>query len=197
MRMRKRSSATSILCCVSLVSIRTPGSVVGLGTGQAATAFLHALGERVRSGFNMLGIPTSRASAELARQLQIPLTSFEDAGALDLCVDGADEVDPGDERRHEPHEEDQGEKEHAGDVEDARRMAHNPETNRARRALVLFAGSRSATSLTLPISTPPMPSRVASTAASGNVLSCVAVALATTGTTIAAARILILGTVAR
>jgi ribose 5-phosphate isomerase A len=70
------------------------GSVVGLGTGRAATAFIHALGERVRAGLDVRGIPTSQASADLARQLGIPLTVFEDAEQIDITVDGADEVDP-------------------------------------------------------------------------------------------------------
>lgn len=69
-------------------------SVVGLGTGRAATAFIHALGERVRAGLKVRGIPTSDASAELAKKLGIPLVTFDDAEAIDVCVDGADEVDP-------------------------------------------------------------------------------------------------------
>jgi len=71
-----------------------PGSVVGLGTGHAATDFIHALGQRVRSGFRVQGIPTSQASADLARQLGIPLVEFDAVEAIDVDVDGADEVDP-------------------------------------------------------------------------------------------------------
>ncbi|MCS6863529.1 MAG: ribose-5-phosphate isomerase RpiA [Gemmataceae bacterium] len=71
-----------------------PQSVVGLGTGRAATVFIHALGERVRNGFPVRAIPTSQASAALATQLGIPLTRFEDVEDIDVCVDGADEVDP-------------------------------------------------------------------------------------------------------
>jgi ribose 5-phosphate isomerase A len=70
------------------------GAVVGLGTGRAATAFLHALGERVRAGLRVRGIPTSRASEDLAGQLGIPLTTFDDIETIDVDVDGADEVDP-------------------------------------------------------------------------------------------------------
>jgi ribose 5-phosphate isomerase A len=70
------------------------GTVVGLGTGRAATAFIHALGERVRAGLRIRGLPTSRASADLARQLGIPLTTFEETDTIDVDVDGADEVDP-------------------------------------------------------------------------------------------------------
>lgn len=68
------------------------GHVVGLGTGQAATAFILALGRAVKSGLRVTGVPTSEASATLARQLGIPL--IDEPLALDVAVDGADEVDP-------------------------------------------------------------------------------------------------------
>ncbi len=70
------------------------GDVVGLGSGRAATAFIHTLGEHVRAGLRVRGIPTSRASAELADRLGIPLTTLDEVAALDVCIDGADEVDP-------------------------------------------------------------------------------------------------------
>lgn len=69
-------------------------SVVGLGTGHAATEFLHALGKRVQAGMHVRGIPTSRASADLAQQLGIPLTTFDEVDSIDVDFDGADEVDP-------------------------------------------------------------------------------------------------------
>jgi ribose 5-phosphate isomerase A len=70
------------------------GSAIGLGTGRAATAFLHALGEKVRQGFDVRGVPTSHASAELATKLGIPLTTLAQDAVLEVDVDGADEVDP-------------------------------------------------------------------------------------------------------
>ena len=70
------------------------GSVVGLGTGHAATAFLHALAEKVRAGFEVRGVPTSVASEQLAQHLGIKLTTLDDVEAIDVDVDGADEVDP-------------------------------------------------------------------------------------------------------
>lgn len=70
----------------------TSNTVVGLGTGQAATAFIHALGTAVQEGLRVTGVPTSEASASLARQLGIPLV--EQPVSLDVAVDGADEVDP-------------------------------------------------------------------------------------------------------
>src|SRR5690348_7341635 len=68
-----------------------PGYSVGLGTGRAASAFIRALGE---SGIKVRGVPTSRASAELAHQYGIELTTLGDAKRLDVDLDGADEVDP-------------------------------------------------------------------------------------------------------
>jgi ribose 5-phosphate isomerase A len=68
------------------------GHVVGLGTGQAATAFIHALGQAVKAGLSVTGVPTSEASASLARTLGIPLIA--EPVTLDVAVDGADEVDP-------------------------------------------------------------------------------------------------------
>src|SRR5581483_1982295 len=69
------------------------GDVVGLGSGRAATAFIQRLGARVQQGLRVRGVPTSRASEELARGLGIPLVSLEGAMPLALTVDGADEVD--------------------------------------------------------------------------------------------------------
>ena len=68
------------------------GTVVGLGTGRAATAFVHALAPRVRDGLRVAGVPTSEETARLARELGIPVVGLE--AELDLTVDGADEVDP-------------------------------------------------------------------------------------------------------
>src|SRR5437868_601176 len=70
------------------------GTVVGLGTGRAATAFLHALAQRVRGGLRVRGVSTSLASAKLAGELGITLTSLDEVDTIDVDVDGADEVDP-------------------------------------------------------------------------------------------------------
>lgn len=70
------------------------GFRLGLGTGRAAAAFVHALGERAQAGLRVQGVPTSEATAALARQLGIPLGTLEELGTLDVTVDGADEVDP-------------------------------------------------------------------------------------------------------
>jgi ribose 5-phosphate isomerase A len=70
------------------------GARVGLGTGRAAEAFIEALAARVRQGLGIAAVATSRASAERARNLGIPLIALDESGELDLTVDGADEVSP-------------------------------------------------------------------------------------------------------
>jgi ribose 5-phosphate isomerase A len=70
------------------------GAVIGLGTGHAATAFIHELAVRMKKGLRVRGIPTSQGSADLAIKLGIPLTTLEQVSAIDVDVDGADEVDP-------------------------------------------------------------------------------------------------------
>lgn len=70
------------------------GFTVGLGTGRAASAFVQVLGERVRSGMVVRGVPTSVATAELARACGVPLVGLDDVESIDVTVDGADEVDP-------------------------------------------------------------------------------------------------------
>jgi ribose 5-phosphate isomerase A len=70
------------------------GQVIGLGTGQAATAFVRALGQRVAGGLDVRAVPTSEVTAGLARRLGIKLVTLDDVDALDVAVDGADEVDP-------------------------------------------------------------------------------------------------------
>lgn len=71
-----------------------PGMIVGLGTGSTATAFVNALGKRVADGLTITGIPTSIETANLATSLGIRLTTLEDVDRLDICIDGADEIDP-------------------------------------------------------------------------------------------------------
>jgi ribose 5-phosphate isomerase A len=70
------------------------GARIGLGSGRAAQAFIQALGQRVREGLDVQGVATSEQTAHLARKEGIPLLNLDEAGILDLTVDGADEVDP-------------------------------------------------------------------------------------------------------
>ncbi len=72
------------------------GMRLGLGTGSTADWFVRALGERVRAGGlrGVVGVPTSLRTGELAERVGVRLTTLDEAGWLDLTVDGADEIDP-------------------------------------------------------------------------------------------------------
>jgi ribose 5-phosphate isomerase A len=70
------------------------GQVVGLGTGSTAAFFVRLLGEKVKDGLKIRGIPTSEGSRRQAAGLGIPLITLDDCQAIDVTVDGADEVDP-------------------------------------------------------------------------------------------------------
>jgi len=67
------------------------GMTLGYGTGRAAAAALEALARRK---LRIRGVPTSERTAELCRALGLPLTTLEETPELDLCIDGADEIDP-------------------------------------------------------------------------------------------------------
>ncbi len=69
------------------------GMVVGLGTGSTAAWFVKALAARNLKGLRC--VPTSEKTADLARELGLPLIALEDVSQIDLTVDGADEVGPG------------------------------------------------------------------------------------------------------
>jgi ribose 5-phosphate isomerase A len=70
------------------------GDIVGLGTGSTAYFAVVALGERVKAGLKIIGIPTSVRTADLARAVGIPLTTLDENPEIDITIDGADEVDP-------------------------------------------------------------------------------------------------------
>jgi ribose 5-phosphate isomerase A len=74
-----------------------PGMRLGLGTGSTATWFVKLLGERIRANglSGIIGVPTSVATGKLAEYERVPLTTLDEAGWLDLTVDGTDEFDPG------------------------------------------------------------------------------------------------------
>lgn len=72
------------------------GMRLGLGTGSTMTFALERLGEHLDAGrlTDVAGVPTSERTKTMARNLGIPLTRLETTPTLDLCIDGADEVDP-------------------------------------------------------------------------------------------------------
>src|ERR1700682_6231373 len=67
--------------------------LLGLGSGSTAKYFTEGVGRLVASGMKLRGVPTSRATAELAAANGITIVQ-ELVGAIDMAVDGADEVDP-------------------------------------------------------------------------------------------------------
>src|SRR3954469_24952766 len=69
------------------------GMNLGLGTGSTAKHFVELLGERVRDGLKVTGVPTSEATRANAERCGVPLTTLDSIDRLDLTVDGADEVD--------------------------------------------------------------------------------------------------------
>jgi len=69
------------------------GMKLGLGTGSTAKHFVELLGERVRAGLKIVGVPTSEATRADAVRCGITLTTLDEIDRLDLTIDGADEVD--------------------------------------------------------------------------------------------------------
>src|SRR3989454_2332970 len=69
-----------------------PGMRLGLGSGSTAKHFVELLAERVRTGLDVIGVPTSEATRSDAERLGVPLTNLDETPQLDLTVDGADEI---------------------------------------------------------------------------------------------------------
>jgi ribose 5-phosphate isomerase A len=70
------------------------GMMVGLGTGSTSAHFVRLLGDKVRQGLRVKGVPTSEATRNLAEQVGVPLIEISQVSEIDVDVDGADEVDP-------------------------------------------------------------------------------------------------------
>lgn len=70
------------------------GMRLGLGTGSTAKHLVDLLGERVRGGLDIVAVPTSEATHQQAVSCGIPLTTLDETPALDLTIDGADEISP-------------------------------------------------------------------------------------------------------
>ncbi len=68
--------------------------VVGLGSGTTATIAIKLLGEKVKQGLTIIGIPTSKESEKVAESVGIPIGELRAHPPVDLTIDGADEVDP-------------------------------------------------------------------------------------------------------
>ena len=69
------------------------GMIVGLGTGSTVEYTLRKLGQMVKDGLKIQGIPTSIHTKRIAKEENIPLTTLDENPEIDLTIDGADEVD--------------------------------------------------------------------------------------------------------
>jgi ribose 5-phosphate isomerase A len=88
------ADVAKINAAAAAVDFVKDGMIVGLGTGSTAAHFVRLLGLRVGQGLKIRGVPTSEATAQLAREAGVPLIDIDRVGQLDIAVDGADEVDP-------------------------------------------------------------------------------------------------------
>ena len=71
------------------------GMRIGLGTGSTVKYTVTEIGRMIsEEGINVIGVPTSESTRELAESLGIPLSTLEEAAPLDITIDGADEFDP-------------------------------------------------------------------------------------------------------
>jgi ribose 5-phosphate isomerase A len=95
-RLAERSQRQKQEAAARAVMLVESGMVVGLGAGSTAAFAVRLIAERLRQGqlHDVVGIPCSREVGATAQQLGIPLTSLEECAAIDLTIDGADEVDP-------------------------------------------------------------------------------------------------------
>ncbi|GAB3069135.1 ribose-5-phosphate isomerase RpiA [Virgibacillus ainsalahensis] len=69
------------------------GMTIGLGSGSTVYWMVKKLGEQVKQGLDITGVPTSTTTAKWAEEFGVPLTDFSKVQELDLTIDGADEVD--------------------------------------------------------------------------------------------------------
>jgi ribose 5-phosphate isomerase A len=69
------------------------GMTLGLGSGSTVNWMLQKLSERIKEGLQVQGIPSSKKTEKLARELGIPLVDFSTTTHIDLAIDGADEID--------------------------------------------------------------------------------------------------------
>lgn len=82
------------LAASAAVELVEDGMVLGLGTGSTAVFAVEMLGERVRTGLRIKGVPTSDSTEKLAKSVGIPIVTLDEFPQLDLDIDGADEVEP-------------------------------------------------------------------------------------------------------
>lgn len=85
--------AEKSIAAVRAVDEVRDGMLVGLGTGSTAAYALKSLSERIKHGLRITAVATSQATEALALRLAVPLVPFQQLSAVDLTIDGADEID--------------------------------------------------------------------------------------------------------
>jgi ribose 5-phosphate isomerase A len=91
--MDESENALKLAAARSAVRLVADGMIVGLGSGSTAAFAISSLGERVRDGLRIVGVPTSERSATQARAVGIDTIELGDAPRVDMTIDGADQVE--------------------------------------------------------------------------------------------------------
>lgn len=84
------------MAAAQALSYVVDNQTLGIGSGSTVNCFTRLLGEKLQRGeiHNVCAVPASKATADLATHVGIPLAGLKDHPSLDLVVDGADEIDP-------------------------------------------------------------------------------------------------------
>lgn len=69
------------------------GMIIGLGSGSTVKHAFHEIGRLISEGMQIIGVPTSKETADIAGYFKIPVLPVEDVKQIDLTIDGADQVD--------------------------------------------------------------------------------------------------------
>lgn len=93
MRMNDKQLAEKRMVGEKAAELVEDGMVVGLGTGSTAFFMIRKLAERAREGLDITGVATSKSTHELAVSLGIRVADINEVSAIDLTIDGADEID--------------------------------------------------------------------------------------------------------
>src|ERR1700757_5536666 len=70
------------------------GMTIGLGSGTTSRFFVRILGDRVKDGLRVVGVPSSKSTGELAKEVGVPLADLNDVEQLGVTIDGGEEIDP-------------------------------------------------------------------------------------------------------
>lgn len=76
------------------VKLVKDGMIIGIGSGSTVEIFLNELGKRIKNeGIEVFGVPSSYQSHLVAIRNGIKIVDLFQYPELDLCIDGADQID--------------------------------------------------------------------------------------------------------